>query len=489
MNTIDEPTIPIQGAGAGQTPSPSSPAAEGSLPKKGEKRINHPPRSFNLTRWFSVLSFASIMAVSFLSSTFLSRFISDEMLQRDAAVTREVLQSVYEVENAQAFFLNPTASSDDKRIKDFFVHIGNLPDVLRANVYSRDRTLLWSTETRLVGQKFDHNEDLEEALAGKIAVDTGITGREEHPKQEHKFLDNTPVRFVESYLPLKDPASGAVIGVVELYRIPRTVFETIKAGTRLIWTFAILGGLFLFFGLFWIVFRADRTIRSQQDRLVESETMAALGEMASAVAHGIRNPLASIRSSAELALCEKGTTCSGCSLDIINEVDRIERWVRDLLTYSNPEGGDIGKVSLPEALQRSLESFARDAERRGITVNIDLPPSLPRVQADEALLGQVINSLVINAMEAMPQGGQLTLAGEVEPRARQVKIGVRDTGVGIPADKLDKVFLPFYTTKPQGMGVGLSLARRILRRFGGDITIRSQQGHGTTVTLHLLMAR
>jgi two-component system, NtrC family, sensor histidine kinase HydH len=445
--------------------------------------------TFNLIRWFSILSFASIALVSIVSSSVLSKFISRELVKRDAMVTMEVIQSVCEAEHASAFFLNPSDPTNDPGLKEFFNHIGSLPDVLRANVYGRDKTMLWSTEKRLVGQRFGANEDLDEALEGKISLETGITGREQNPKQEHKFLDDRPVHFVETYIPLRNPDTKQVIGVVELYRIPRTVFETIASGQRLIWTFALLGGLFLYVTMFGIVYRGDRIIRTQQDRLVESETMSALGEMASAVAHGIRNPLASIRSSAELSLCEKGLTCCGCSNDIINEVDRLEGWLRDLLTYSQPEHGTLEQVSLPEVVRRSLEAFTRETSRRGIAVAVDVPAALPRVQADEALLGQVLNSVVANALDAMPQAGSLSVRAESDSWRRQIKLTIADTGIGIPAERIEQVFTPFHTSKPKGMGVGLSLARRIIRRFGGDITIKSREGDGTTVIIQLLMAR
>jgi signal transduction histidine kinase len=422
---------------------------------------------------------------------FLSQFITATMLKRDAAVTMEVIQSECDAEHAQEFFLNRHAPRpvNEASLVEFFERIGNLPEVLRVNVYGQDKTLLWSTEKRLVGQRFDRNEELDEALTGVVAVESGITGREENPKQEHKFLNDDPVPFVETYIPIRHPATQQVIGAIELYRIPRALFETIAAGRRRVWAFDILGGLFLYIAMFGIVYRGARLINSQQERLVESETMSAMGEMASAVAHGIRNPLASIRSSAELSLCEKGSTCNGCSRDIIAEVDRLERWIRDLLTYSQPEDGTLEKVSLPTVVRRSLESFRGEAARRGIHVEVHLPPSLPPVQADEALLEQVLNSVVANAVEAMPQAGCIRICGQVEARARRVTVAIADTGVGIPQHQLDKIFTPFYTTKPRGMGVGLSLARRIVRRFGGDITLQSREGHGTTVNLQLLTAR
>jgi two-component system, NtrC family, sensor histidine kinase HydH len=445
------------------------------------------PAQFNLLRRFALLSCAAILVVAVGSSIFLSRFLTQALLQRDAVVTMEVIQSVAEVENAPAFFLRPhPVRAPEAPLQDFFAHIGNLPDVLRANVYGRDRTLLWSTEPRLVGQRFAENADLEEALQGAIGLETGITTREQNPKQEHKFLSDQPVHFVETYLPLKDPVTGGVLGVVELYRIPRTVFATIAAGTRRIWACALLGGLFLFAALAWIVARGDRLIRAQQDRLVESETLAALGEMASAVAHGIRNPLAAIRSSAELAAEAPG---NAGAQEIMHEVDRVEGWVRDLLQYAQPDTGPLAPVNLREVVRQSVAQFTRETARRGITVAVELPAALPPVQADAALLGQVLNSVVANAMDAMPQAGHLVVQGAVEPRAQRVTLAITDTGVGIAPAQLARVFTPFYTTKPHGLGVGLALARRILRRFGGDIAIRSQEGHGTTVHLHFLTAR
>ena len=163
--------------------------------------------------------------------------------------------------------------------------------------------------------------------------------------------------------------------------------------------------------------------------------------------------------------------------------------MRDLLTYSQPDREAVEPVDLVAVIRKSVEDFARETGRRGIEVAVDLPPSLPRVQASEALLGQVLNSLLANALDAMPQSGRLRVRAEVEGRARRVLLSVEDTGVGIPTHELGKVFVPFHTTKPRGLGVGLALAKRIITRFGGEIAIHSREGHGTTVSLHLLATR
>jgi signal transduction histidine kinase len=241
--------------------------------------------------------------------------------------------------------------------------------------------------------------------------------------------------------------------------------------------------------LFWLVRRADQLIQHQQEQLVQSETLAAVGEMGSAVAHGIRNPLASIRSSAELSLETADTTGREAANDIIAEVDRLEGWVRELLSYARPVENASGVVDIAALVSEQLASFERDATRRGYTLSADLVEGIGAVRADSPLLGQVITSLIANAFEAMQQKGQ---GNHVVLGARQkdkrVLVWVEDDGPGMTPDQLDRVFKPFYTTKPKGLGVGLSLAKRIIERFGGEIAVFSTAGKGAIVEISLIAA-
>ena len=111
------------------------------------------------------------------------------------------------------------------------------------------------------------------------------------------------------------------------------------------------------------------------------------------------------------------------------------------------------------------------------------------MRADAALLEQLLNSLLANALEAMPHGGKLTIDAHERAKDRAVEIAINDTGVGIPPEQLNDIFKPFRTTKPKGLGMGLALARRIVRRFGGTIAIESEVGTGSTVRLSLRAAR
>ncbi len=139
-------------------------------------------------------------------------------------------------------------------------------------------------------------------------------------------------------------------------------------------------------------------------------------------------------------------------------------------------------VDLAAVVRDSFGAFDRE-KARGITTVLELQPDLPAVRGDPLLLGQVIGSLLSNACEALPQGGRVTVRAQ---RAdAHVLVEVADDGPGMSEQQLDRVFQPFYTTKPKGLGVGLPLVKRIVERFGGGVEVRSAPGRGTTVALRL----
>jgi signal transduction histidine kinase len=173
--------------------------------------------------------------------------------------------------------------------------------------------------------------------------------------------------------------------------------------------------------------------------------------------------------------------------DIIAQVDRMEKWLRDLLSYAQPDAGMASSVQLVGVIQRVCEQFSRDFEKQHIQPTLALPGTLPAVVGDEAAFEQVFTSIVANAMEAMPQGGSVTISASLPAGDGTVLVAVRDTGEGISAVQQAKLFTAFQTTKPKGMGLGLALVRRIVRRFGGDVRIESNPGAGTTVLLTFAM--
>jgi two-component system, NtrC family, sensor histidine kinase HydH len=441
-------------------------------------------KPFNLTRWFAALSFVSIGIVGVVSAVLLSRFLVEEMLHRDAEVTAQFVQSITEAENAASYFQHSGFAGTKRDLEDFLRHMSTMPDVARTNIYSKDRVVVWSSDQHLIGKKFGLNPELDEALEGKLAVEAEFLEERKFAKPEHIFLANAK-DIVENYIPVWDVQHRSVIGVVEVYKEPKALFATIYKGLRLIWLCALLGGLFLFTVLFWLVRRASRVMREQERALVSKETFTAVGEMASAVAHGIRNPLSSIRTSAELLVDTDAQARNEQAHDIIAEVDRLETWVRNLLTYAHQGTGRSEPLQLNELIRAAAQSFDRELERLGISLSWDLPERLPQVSADAQVLGQIFHSLLANAVEAMPSGGRLAIATSAAKGGKFASLRISDTGSGMSQEQLDKVFVPFQTTKKRGLGVGLPLVKLALERLGGTIDIASRLGEGTTVILNI----
>ncbi|NKE70852.1 sensor histidine kinase [Candidatus Manganitrophus noduliformans] len=442
-------------------------------------------RSFNLLRRFALLSFLSIGLITAVSSFLLSNFLTHNMLQRDAVVTMEFVQTIAQAENTRSYFETDDPGKTKTVFEAFFKQIATMPEVVRANVYNSNGSILWSDDDRFIGHRFSPNPQLETALSGKLAVTSGTSGKSSKP--EHVFDQEVPF-FAEIYIPIWNIRENKVVGVVEVYKVPLTLFHAIKQGNRLVWLSAGLGGLFLYASLFWIVRRAAQVIRRQQEQLVESETMAAIGEMASAVAHGIRNPLASIRSSAEVAL-EESPPFRATAEEIIHETDRIEDWIRELLVYSKPPSGNPASIQINGLIQSTLDSLDREIKKRNVKLTQKLDPASPLVHADEGLMRHVLISLIANSLDAMPDGGELTVSSRIEKSDSRVEVVIKDTGCGIPIEQMDKIFKPFYTTKSKGMGVGLSLAKRIIERHGGILRLESEAAVGTTVFMHIPLAR
>ena len=446
--------------------------------------LRNPWRRYSLTDQFLVLAFVCICGVSIVSSVLLSRFLTSHLLQHDATILREVVQSLADARDPTGYFLHQAEGHDERALEAFFAQIAKLPDVLRANIYARDQRVLWSSDPALIGRTLGANHELEEALEGKVAIESGTIGPND-PKPEHRTLKAREPQFVEDYLPVRAPGDGAVVGVVEVYRIPEALFETIATGLRWIWGSAIAGGVLLFGALSWIARRADRLIEAQSERLLETETLAVIGEMAGAITHGIRNPLASIRTSAELLETDPSAAVRESGKDITTEVDRLSDWVRQLLTYSKQETARIEAVDIAMILRGSVSGFEREMQRRGVSADVHIADDLPRVRGEPVRLAHALNSLVSNALEAMPGGGTLRVSAQQSSRGRAVCVKVNDSGVGIPREHLSRVLAPFFTSKSKGLGLGLPLANRIVTRFGGTLSIVSATGEGTEVSVEL----
>jgi signal transduction histidine kinase len=226
-----------------------------------------------------------------------------------------------------------------------------------------------------------------------------------------------------------------------------------------------------------------------QDQLVQSEKLASLGEMAAAVAHGLRNPLASLRASAQLVLKHPDSPSAGEQLHaIVQEVDRLDRRISHLLTFSRPTPFRPSSQPVAKLVQEVLPAFGERLRVQRVNLDLAIPTELPEVLADTTKLEQALVELVSNALDAMPEGGSLTLVAAAARGGSgdaRVALEVRDTGRGIPPETLPSVGQPFFTTRAEGTGLGLATARRFVEQHGGRLDLTSRPGAGTTVRVWL----
>ncbi|MGH7405116.1 MAG: ATP-binding protein [Candidatus Methylomirabilales bacterium] len=231
-----------------------------------------------------------------------------------------------------------------------------------------------------------------------------------------------------------------------------------------------------------------RALKAIQEQLVQAERLAALGELSSYIAHNIRNPLASIRSAAQVGMQEttdpEGRETFG---DIIHAADRLEHWVQQLLSYTRPLSLERRRYSLNRMIEGCLDLYQQPMTDKALMPLLELDPDLPEIILDPELMEQVVAAILANAVEASPPGGRIIMqtALAAEGNGSQAVIRITDEGEGIAPELLDQVFHPYFTTKTNGIGLGLAMARKIVEQHRGRITLASGPGRGTVAEITL----
>jgi signal transduction histidine kinase len=231
-------------------------------------------------------------------------------------------------------------------------------------------------------------------------------------------------------------------------------------------------------------------------QMKERDRLATLGEMSAGLAHEIRNPLAAIKGAIQYLDPGKLPPDDREFLEIIvDEVDRLNTVVSQFLDYSRPLRPSMAPTDVNDVLTRTFKLL--QAERpETVALSLELADWVPRVQADAEQLRQVILNLALNAFQAMPKGGRLTVSTSASRdevafwreggrRGELVEIRFRDSGPGIPEDARESIFVPFYTTKEKGTGLGLAICQRIIKAHQGSIVVRSSPGEGAEFLISL----
>ncbi len=472
-----------------ETPSPDrAPAAS---------RVERAPGAWGSpTRQFALLSLLVIGGSTLVFGLVLAYFVERGILDREWDSTAALIRA------AARFYLrsgdfrpgDPEAGEAGDRFEEFTRQVRMLPEVRRLVAYDARGGVLWS-DSRREGAAGPRRRWVGQALGGETRV-----------RFAPPAADGSP--DVELFVPITFPGEGRVAGVVEASVDPGRVLDAVRRARWTLWSLAVASGALLYAALYGVVWRASRMLRQQhaaladraaeltrtnaelravQQQLVAAERLAAFGEITAAVAHGLGNPLAAIRGMAQLALAESGDAGVRQRLEqVIAQADRLGERMRALLRLGRP----VEQRPLPAALDRAVLVALDSARYRcaaiGVQVDVAVPADLPKVRLDPAGFEEAFLCLVGNALDAMPEGGRLSVhALPPDPASRAVRLVIEDTGPGLSPAVLRQAFEPFFTTKRNGSGLGLALARKLLEAVGARLALESAPGRGTRAVLTL----
>ncbi len=225
--------------------------------------------------------------------------------------------------------------------------------------------------------------------------------------------------------------------------------------------------------------------RNLERQLADAEHLATLGELSAGLAHEIKNPLAGIKGAIEVI---RDTTPASdvhreIMGDVLHEVSRIDRIVRDLLNYAKPKPPSLGTVRLPELAQRIIAMARQSVKSETLSISLEVRCELPEFTGDETLLEQSLLNLILNAQNAMPEGGEIMVRLSYDTEDALIRMEVEDSGHGIPEAIRKKIFHPFFTTRTDGTGLGLATCLKNVQYHGGTIDVQSEPGRGTRFTI------
>ena len=226
--------------------------------------------------------------------------------------------------------------------------------------------------------------------------------------------------------------------------------------------------------------------RALEDQLRKTERLAELGTLASGMAHEIGTPMNVILGRAELLMRKAKDESTRRGLEtIVTQVERITKIMNQLLSFARKRPSEQGNVDLVWAIGNVLDMLVEKFTSHGIQVVQEYSPDLPQVLADSDHITQVLLNLLLNACQAMPEGGTTTL--KLCPKGDMVELSIQDTGTGIPEDQVSKIFDPFFTTKAvgEGTGLGLTVVHGIIQENNGTIRVNSIPGQGSTFIISL----
>lgn len=459
---------------------------------------------FELVKYFSFTSLILILIASFILSWVIATNAKNVLLQRSEAYSRLFADNL----NRQVFlqFVLPTvvrygriALSEQDQYERLNQIVGNITRGMRIDSVTifepHQNRIAYSTMADLMGKRDMGGLEYQKAAKGEsnsVLISGGSL---------FSFLPGSAEVFctLKTYVPFRQEnklgeRTGEIMGVIE---VVQDLSEDLEAIIRLqarviILSLTIMAVLFVILSL--IVVRANRIIAERaaerlrlEEQLNEAQRLASLGKMVAAVSHEIKNPLGIVRSTAEILGNRIGKVAPGnerLANIIVEETSRLDGIVREFLDFARPRDVDKKVGSLNAVVERLLRFMEPELEQKAVRVELDLDQELPEIFFDSEHIYQVLFNIAFNAIQAMPEGGELLVETGVADHD-QVFVTMTDSGIGIAPEKLEQIFTPFYTDKNRGTGLGLTIAKSIVEKHQGRIEVASHLGEGSSFTILL----
>ncbi|MCL7486694.1 MAG: ATP-binding protein [Desulfobulbaceae bacterium] len=470
--------------------------------KRQAREIHAGIQPFKLVKYFSYTSLVVILVASFFLSLIISNNAKRVLLDRSESYSELFAENL----SRQVFlrFVLPTAIqygaialSNETQFERLDLVVRNVTrgmGIDSVTIFdSNENIISYSTIPELVGKEDKGGIEYRKALLGEsnsVLISSASL--------INLLPGARPVYCkLKTYIPFRSEEKlgerqGNIMGVIEVVNDLSDDMEAIiKLQGRIILLSLVIMGV-LFGALSYIVFRADRIIEARADerrqlevKLHETERLATLGKMVAAVSHEIKNPLGIVRSTAEILGKRISKVAPGnehLANIIVDETSRLDNIVREFLDFARPKELQPEMVSLNTLVERAASFMQPEFENKSVEPVLDLDPQLPRIPLDPEQIYQVLLNVMINGVQAMPDGGTISLRSRVTLRG-DVELDIGDTGTGMPPEKAEQIFTPFFTDKNRGSGLGLAIAKNIIDKHNGRITVVSNEGQGSTFTL------
>ncbi|MBU4305696.1 MAG: hypothetical protein KJ893_08805 [Candidatus Omnitrophica bacterium] len=371
------------------------------------------------------------------------------------------------------------------KIGETLRNVSSIEHFKYVNITDPQGVVKFSSDSVFLG-KLSSSNVVNESLTQKKPAD-GFEGEGD----DYLFAVAIPITNNELCMPCHDQEKdilGALNVGLDWAPVHRSLQKLLRRDVTLSLIFYVLVLVlsFLFQRLYNNAQRAHEHFQQAQSQLIKTEKMAAIGQMAAAISHDLRNPLTGIKMATyylSTKIDKSDEEINNILKDIELEIEYASNVVTNILTYSRPSELIYSPTNINKLIEDTMRFVALQNRDARIAVLKDYDSNVPDIFVDNKQLKQVIVNVLSNSIQSMPKGGNLFLQTRV--KEQEVEIIIRDTGIGIEEKNMELVFAPFFTTKAKGVGLGLSIANNIIKKHGGRTDVRSVAGEGTTFIICL----